>query len=103
MAQGIFTSLGGKEDVAHGVAQSACSDDEFRATQGVVSPNRSRALHQRPHEAPRHVESSPSSKHRLGRCWQKSSIHGSLSHGRGYQALVLATIHRREEQLGTGR
>jgi hypothetical protein len=79
MRQGILTSLGGEEDVAHGATQSARSDDKFRATQGVVSSNRSRALHQRPHEAPRHIESSPSSKRRLGRCWRKNSIRGSLS------------------------
>jgi hypothetical protein len=31
-AQGILTSLGGEEDIAHGAEQSARSDDEFRET-----------------------------------------------------------------------
>jgi hypothetical protein len=38
MAQGILTSLGGEEDFAHGVAQSAHFDDELRSLCSSIQP-----------------------------------------------------------------
>jgi hypothetical protein len=75
----ILTEIRRAPRPSHGARWNPATDDEFWATQRLISPNRSRALHQQPHEAPRYVLSPSSSKRRRGRRWRMHSDHGSLS------------------------